>query len=89
MRGPTRSRATSEDGLFPEAGAREYASMDVKQRKAIGRVRFTMESIRDTMSNRGSFVAAQKSEMNGVIKDMSRYEEVCLNTDGQRRLGKD
>ena len=77
-----------EDTFYPEAGRQGYVTLDITQRKLMARVRFTMESIKDTMSNKGAFISTQKSEMDKLITDIHRVEERTLNSEGRGVLAR-
>ena len=79
---------SGEDAAFAEAGRQGYVTLDVTQRKMTARVRFTMESIKDTMSNRGAFISTQTAEMNKLVDDIHRVEERTLNSDGRGVLAR-
>lgn len=71
-----------EDGAMADAGAQEYVEVRARQRKLMGRIRLTPESMLDTSKGEYAWVEARKSEMDGLIKDMARREEFALATQG-------
>lgn len=72
-----------EDGAFADAGAQQHVKVHISQRKMMGRVRMTSESINDSMKTEGAFVSTKKDEMKRLIDDLARKDEYSLGTDGR------
>lgn len=72
-----------EDSAFADAGQQGYSRIFVDQRKLMSRLRMTWEVMTDSTATEGAFVSARKSEMQYLIDDMSRRDEIALNSDGR------
>jgi len=76
-----------EDGAFAEAGQQGYVRFHIDQKKLMSRLRMTWEIMVDSTSTEGAFISARKSEMQYLIDDMARRDEIALATDGRGVLG--
>lgn len=76
-----------EDGAFAEAGQQGYVRFHIDQKKLMSRLRMTWEVMVDSTSTEGAFISARKSEMQYLIDDMSRRDEIALASDGRGVLG--
>lgn len=72
-----------EDGAFGEAGQQGYVRFHIDQKKLMSRLRMTWEIMVDSTSTEGAFISARKSEMQYLIDDMARRDEIALATDGR------
>ena len=77
------SMFTNEDGAFAEAGNQGHVQVRIGQKKLMGRIRMTYESMKDSMSSEGAFKQARRDEMEGLIKDLAYKDEVSLSGDGR------
>jgi hypothetical protein len=77
--------ARAEGGTLPTAGAQGYSEERVPLRYNYGRIQLTGPVIRAMKSDRGSFVRAVKSEMDGVTDDLKRdvSRQAWGNADGK------
>lgn len=64
--------ARGDNGTLPTAGNQGYQNVNVPVRYNYGRIELTGPVISAMKSDRGSFIRAVKSEMDGVKKDLSR-----------------
>ena len=64
--------ARGDNGTLPTAGAQGYTTVNVPTRYNYGRIQLTGPVISAMKSDRGSFIRAVKSEMDGVRNDLSR-----------------
>ena len=64
--------ARAEAGTLPTAGSQSYAEERVTLKYNYGRIQITGPVIRAMKSDRGSFVRAIESEVNGVVNDLKR-----------------
>jgi len=76
-----------EDGAFAEAGQQGYVRFHIDQKKLMARLRMTWEIMVDSTSSEGAFISARKSEMQYLIDDMARRDEIALASDGRGVLG--
>lgn len=76
-----------EDGAFAEAGQQGYVRFHIDQKKLMSRLRMTWEIMVDSTSTEGAFISARKSEMQYLIDDMARRDEIALASDGRGVLG--
>lgn len=77
--------ARAEGGTLPTAGSQGYSEERVPLKYNYGRIKLTGPVIRAMKSDRGSFVRAMKSEMEGVTDDLKREvsRQAWLNADGK------
>lgn len=61
---------TSENGTLPDAGNQVYVEHVVPIRYCHGRIQLSIQTIKHSRSNRGSFKRAMDQEMNGLIRDL-------------------
>jgi hypothetical protein len=64
--------ARAEGGTLPTAGNQGYANTNVPVRYQFGRIQLSLQVIKAMKSDKGSFVRAIKSEMDGLEKDLKR-----------------
>ena len=62
---------TSENGTLPDAGNQEYVETQIPIRYAHGRIQLSIQVIKHSRSNKGSFKRAMDQEMQGVVRDLS------------------
>lgn len=62
---------TSENGTLPDAGQQEYVETQIPIRYAHGRIQLSIQVIKHSRSNKGSFKRAMDQEMQGVVRDLS------------------
>jgi hypothetical protein len=72
-----------EDGASAEAGSQGHVEVRVGQKKCLGTVRMTYESMKDTASSEGAWKSGKKDEMEGLIKDLARRDEYAMCSDGR------
>ena len=61
---------TSENGTLPDAGAQVYVEHVIPIRYCHGRIQLSIQVIKHSRSNEGSFKRAMDQEMNGLIRDL-------------------
>jgi hypothetical protein len=79
---------TGEDGAFAVAGAQGHVDVRVGQKKLMGRIRLTPESMLDTSRGEYAWTQARKSETDGLIEDLARRAEYALTLDGRGVLAR-
>lgn len=72
-----------EDSAFADAGVQGHVQVRVNQRKLMGRIRMTWESMVDSQSSKGAWKQARRDETQGLIKDLARKQEYALCSDGR------
>lgn len=70
--------ARAEDADLPTSGNQGYTQAKVPMRYIYGRIRITGQIMKAAKSNKGSFVRAVQSEMQGLERDLSRDENRML-----------
>lgn len=70
--------ATAEGSYLPAAGKQGYANLKVPMRSIHGRIQLTAQVIKQSRSDRGSFIRAMDSEQKGLVDDMSRQRNRML-----------
>lgn len=63
--------ATTENGTLPDAGAQVYVEHQIPIRFNHGRIQLSIQIIKHSRSNRGSFKRAMDQEMKGLVRDLS------------------
>lgn len=76
----------AEDATLPTAGFQGYVRAVVPVRQLYSRIRVSGKAIAATRSNKGSFVRAIESEMQGVMTDTKRELNRQVNGDGTGAL---
>lgn len=74
--------ARAEDAYLPDAGSQGYTQAKVPMRYIYGRIRVTGQIMKAAKSNKGSFVRAVQSEMQGLERDLSRDENRMIFRSG-------
>jgi len=87
-RGIAGTMFVGEDGAIADAANRVHAKHVIDQKKQIGRVRFTWEVMNDTSKGAYAYKAAQRDEMEGIVKDLARRDEAALSLDGRGVLAR-
>jgi len=70
--------SASEMRALPTAGQQSYLDVGVKPKYTYGRVQLTGQVINQSAQSKGAFVKAMKSEMDGLIRDLAEYRNICL-----------
>lgn len=64
--------ARAESGTLPSAGSQGYSDVRIPLRRNYGRIQITGPIIQAMSQDRGAFLRAVDSEMNGVMRDLKR-----------------
>lgn len=72
-----------EDGAMADATNQGHVQVRCDQKKLMGRIRMTYESMEDSMGSKAAFKQARKDETNGLVNDLARRIEHALCSDGR------
>jgi len=67
--------STTESGALPTAGLMTYEDVKVPVRYTHGRIRLTIQVIKQTQSNKGAFGRVMSREMTGMVRSMGNDRE--------------
>jgi len=67
--------STTENGALPTAGLMTYEDMKIPVRYTHGRIRLTIQVIKQTQENKGAFARVMNREMTGLVRSLGNDRE--------------